>query len=160
MNTIAIYPGTFDPITNGHIDIIQRASKLFNQVIIAIAESPHKNPLFNLKDRINLVKVSLFENSSNIKIYGFNELLIDFAKSHQANIIIRGLRTTSDFEYELQLASMNNHLNNNIETLFLPTTTKYCHISSSLVREIARLNGDIKDFVPEIVLNKLNHINK
>jgi len=154
MSNIAVYAGTFDPITYGHIDLIARAEQLFDHLIIAVAESPSKKPLFSLDERVNLVKQSL-TTSAKITVSGFDTLLLDFAKQHQANIILRGLRTATDFEYEFQLASMNRQLNSEIESLFLMPAEKYMSISSSLIREIAFLGGDISPFVPPTVQTAL-----
>lgn len=147
MKLRAIYPGTFDPITNGHVDIILRASKLFSQVIVAVAASETKNPFFNLETRIELIKKSLI-NTSCIQVIGFEGLLIDLAKKYEADVIIRGIRSCQDFEYELQLAGMNQKLRPQMETVFLTPSTEVSFISSSLVREIARLKGDLSPFVP------------
>lgn len=148
---IAVYAGTFDPITLGHVDLIQRALKIFDQIIIAIAASPAKKPLFDLQERIELAERSL-AGSKNVQVYGFSGLLLDFAKEKGANVIVRGLRTVTDFDYEFQLASMNRHMNASIESLFLMPSEKYMTISASLVREIASLRGDVANFVPEPVL--------
>jgi pantetheine-phosphate adenylyltransferase len=149
MNT-AIYPGTFDPITNGHVDLIQRATNLFDKVIIAIASSQKKQPLFTLDERIALAKEA-FKDNPKVEVKGFNTLLIHFAKEQQANIILRGLRAVSDFDFEFQLAGMNRTLDSNIETIFLTPSEKHTYISSSLIREIASLNGDVNELVPSNV---------
>lgn len=149
MNNTAIYPGTFDPMTNGHLDIIKRAAKLFDRVIIAVAESHGKKPLFSLEERVDLIRQATTD--LELEIIGFDELLIHFAKKHQANIIIRGLRAVSDFEYEFQLAGMNRRLAPDLETVFLTTSEHFTYISSSLVKEIASLNGAIDEFVPPVV---------
>ena len=147
---VAVYPGTFDPITNGHIDLIHRAAPLFDRVILAIAESPHKTPCFELDKRVQLAELALAD-CDNLTITGFDKLLADFMTDMQAGVILRGLRAVSDFEYEFQLASMNRHLMPEVETLFLTPAEQYSFISSSLVREIARLNGDVSAFVhPEV----------
>jgi len=143
---IAVYPGTFDPITNGHTDLIQRASRLFGKVIVAIAESPGKSPSFDLSERIEFANLAL-TGLDNIEVVGFNSLLADFVRQSGAAIILRGLRAVSDFEYEFQLASMNRHLITEAETLFLTPAEQYSFISSSLVKEIARLAGDVTAFV-------------
>jgi pantetheine-phosphate adenylyltransferase len=150
-----IYPGTFDPITNGHIDIIERACSLFDHVIVAIAKSTAKTPFFDLDTRIALTKESV-SHLKQVEVVGFSYLLTDFAKEHNANIILRGLRAVSDFEYEFQLAGMNRKLNPNIESIFLTPSEQYTYLSSTLVREIARLKGDVTEFVPPCVLKALS----
>jgi pantetheine-phosphate adenylyltransferase len=142
----AIYPGTFDPVTNGHTDLVKRAARVFEKVIIAIAESPHKVPLLPLQQRIELVQ-SCLSDVKNIEVVGFSSLLMDFVQQVGAGVVVRGLRAVSDFEYEFQLASMNRHLAPEIETLFLTPDERYSFISSSLVKEVARLDGDVSEFV-------------
>lgn len=149
---IAVYPGTFDPITHGHTDLVTRAAQVFDHVIVAIAESPHKTPFFSLEKRIELAESQLRE-LDNISIVGFHNLLVDFVVESGAGVIIRGLRAVSDFEYEFQLASMNRNLCEDVETMFLTPDEQYGFISSTLVREVARLNGNVSQFVgPEIEL--------
>jgi len=143
---IAVYPGTFDPITNGHTDLVARAARVFPKVIVAIAESPHKKPLFGLEERISLSRNQL-AHLANVEVVGFSNLLVEFVQQIGATIIIRGLRAVSDFEYEFQLASMNRHLAPKVETLFLTPDEDFSFISSSLVKEIARLDGDVSEFV-------------
>jgi pantetheine-phosphate adenylyltransferase len=143
---IAIYPGTFDPVTHGHTDLVTRASQVFAKIIVAIAESPHKSPMFSLDERIEMTRRELRE-LDNIEVVGFDNLLMDFVREQGAGVIIRGLRAVSDFEYEFQLASMNRHLAEDVETLFLTPDEGYSFISSSLVKEIARLGGDVSQFV-------------
>ena len=143
---IAVYPGTFDPITNGHTDLVARAARVFPKVIVAIAESPHKRPLFSLDERIALSQKQL-GHLGNVEVVGFNNLLAEFVQQIGATIIIRGLRAVSDFEYEFQLASMNRHLAPKVETMFLTPDEEFSFISSSLVKEIARLDGDVSEFV-------------
>jgi pantetheine-phosphate adenylyltransferase len=150
MQRIAVYPGTFDPVTNGHTDLVSRAARVFPKVIIAIAESPHKKPLFSLEERIRLSESQL-AHLDNVEVVGFSNLLVEFVQQMGASVIIRGLRAVSDFEYEFQLASMNRHLAPAVETLFLTPDEDYSFISSSLVKEIARLNGDVSEFVCEEV---------
>jgi pantetheine-phosphate adenylyltransferase len=154
MNTKAIYPGTFDPVTNGHIDLAERASKLFDTVIVAIARSPEKNPFFSLDERLALSKKTL-SHISNLEVQPFSLLLIDYMRKNNAKIIIRGLRAVSDFEYEFQLAAMNRQLDSTIETVFLTPAENYTFVSASLVKEIASLGGDVSKFVHPIVLDAL-----
>jgi len=147
---IAVYPGTFDPVTHGHTDLVARAARVFGKVVVAIAESPHKTPLFSLAERIAMAERAL-AGLDNVEVVGFDNLLMDFVKSLGATIIVRGLRAVSDFEYEFQLASMNRHLEEQVETLFLTPDEDYSFISSSLVKEIARLGGNVSEFVgPEV----------
>jgi len=152
--TTAIYPGTFDPITNGHIDLVIRASKLFNKVIVAVAINPGKKPAFNLAERVDLAKQTLV-GLDNVEVCGFEGLLIDVANQKQAKVIIRGLRAVSDFEHEFQLAGMNRRMRPEIETLFLTPAEQFTYISSSLVREIAALGGDVSEFVAPCVMTAL-----
>ncbi|SEL23792.1 Phosphopantetheine adenylyltransferase [Atopomonas hussainii] len=145
MNRV-LYPGTFDPITKGHGDLIERASRLFEEVIIAVAASPKKNPLFALETRVELAQ-QVTAHLPNVRVVGFSTLLADFVREQNANILLRGLRAVSDFEYEFQLANMNRQLAPEVESLFLTPSEKYSFISSTLVREIAALGGDISKFV-------------
>lgn len=155
MKTIAIYPGTFDPITNGHTDLIQRAARLFDRVIVAVAAVSGKKPVFTLEERVALAREVLAE-INNVEVCGFDSLLVDFMQQKGATVILRGLRAVSDFEYEFQLASMNRNLNPDIETLFLTPAEQYTYISSSLVREIAGLGGDVSPFVHKKVVAALH----
>jgi len=150
VNTTAIYPGTFDPITNGHIDLVVRASKLFDRIIVAVAINPSKKPTFTLEERVDLAKQTL-AGIDNVEICGFEGLLVDVAKQRGANVIIRGLRAVSDFEHEFQLAGMNRKMQPEVETLFLTPAEQFSYISSSLVREIATLVGDVSQFVAPCV---------
>lgn len=151
---IALYPGTFDPITNGHIDIVQRAAKLFDQVIVAIASNSKKKPRFSLEERITLAE-EVLSDCPNVTVKGFEILLVDFAKQENASVLMRGLRAVSDFEYEFQLASMNRNLAPEIESVFLMPADEYSFISSSLVKEVAALGGDVTKFVHPLVNDAL-----
>jgi len=150
MQITAIYPGTFDPITNGHLDLIARASRLFDKVIVAVAESRGKQPLFTLDERVEMIE-NVIGNFPNVRVIGFENLLVECAKQYQASVIIRGLRAVSDFEFEFQMAGMNRRLAPDIETVFLTPAEQYEFISSSMIREVARLRGDVSSFVPETV---------
>ena len=158
MNITAIYPGTFDPLTNGHSDLVQRAARIFDKVVLAVARGQEgsKQPVFSVDERVSLAKEVLHE-IANVEVIQFDGLLVDFVQQHNAQVILRGLRAVSDFEYEFQLASMNRHLNENIETMFLTPAEQYSYISSSLVREIAGLGGDVSPFVHEKVAAALNN---
>jgi len=147
MKLTAIYPGTFDPITNGHIDLVARASRLFDRIIVAVAINPSKSPIFSIDQRVDLAEQGLL-GINNIEVCGFNGLLVDVAHQYGASVIIRGLRAVSDFEHEFQLASMNRKMAADVETVFLTPAEQYSYISSSLVREIALLGGDVSAFVP------------
>jgi pantetheine-phosphate adenylyltransferase len=150
MNRRALYPGTFDPITNGHHDLVRRAAGLFDHVIVAIAANPNKAPLFSLDERVDLARRVLRE-LSNVEVLGYSGLTIDCARQHKAAVIVRGLRAVSDFEFEFQLANMNRHVAREIETVFLTPQEQFTFISSSLVREIAILGGEVSEFVDPIV---------
>ena len=146
----AAYPGTFDPITNGHSDLVARAAKLFDRVILAVAKDTGKTPVCGINERVELARLAL-EGIENVEVVAFEGLLVDFCRNHDAGVVIRGLRAVSDFEYEFQLASMNRRLAPEIETIFLTPAEQYAFISSTLVREIARLGGDVSEFVhPEV----------
>tara|TARA_B100000809_G_scaffold3246_1_gene3564 strand:+ start:5769 stop:6245 length:477 start_codon:yes stop_codon:yes gene_type:complete len=153
MKTI-VYPGTFDPITNGHIDLIERASKLFDKIIVSIASSQKKSPLFTIEERIALAEECL-SHLPNVEIKGFDYLLVNFVKDCNADAVMRGLRAVSDFEYEFQLANMNRALSPDVESIFLTPAEKFSYISSSLVREISSLQGDVTKFVPPNVADAL-----
>lgn len=146
MNSV-VYPGTFDPVTNGHLDLMARASRLFDNVIVAVAASTKKNPLLTLDERVQLIEESA-SHLPNIKVVGFSKLLAEFVQEQGANALIRGLRAVSDFEYEFQLADMNRRLAPGVESIFLTPANHLSYISSSLIREIASLGGDITEFVP------------
>ena len=141
-----MYPGTFDPITNGHEDLIRRAARVFDRVVVAIAASPGKAPLFSLNERVAMAE-SVLHDCAGVSVTGYEGLTVEFARNNGLGVIIRGLRAVSDFEYEFQLATMNRHLTEDVETVFLTPTEKYTFISSSLVREIAQLGGDVSAFV-------------
>lgn len=151
---IAVYPGTFDPITNGHIDLVERSLRTFDEVIIALAHNPRKTPLFTIEERIEMIKTAV-KGLRNVKVDIFNGLLVDYAKKKKANAIIRGLRAVSDFEFEFQMALMNRRLDNKIETVFLMPSEEYSYLTSSIIKEIAAFKGSVKGFVPKIVEDKL-----
>jgi pantetheine-phosphate adenylyltransferase len=159
MRKIAVYAGTFDPITYGHIDLIERAANMFDQIIVAVAASPNKQPLFSLEERVSLTEDAV-QDYPNVSVSGFDSLLLDFAKQHNANVILRGLRTVTDFDYEFQLASMNRHLNPDIESIFLMPAENFMYISSSLVREVALLGGDVAGLAPEKIVQALQNKRK
>ena len=148
--TRVIYPGTFDPITNGHQDLIERAAKLFDHVIVGIAANPSKQPLFTLPERVQLAK-SILKHLKNVEVVGFSGLLVDFAQQHQATVLIRGLRAVSDFEFEFQLANMNRRLKPDLESVFLTPAEENSFISSTLVKEVALHGGDVHEFVASAV---------
>jgi pantetheine-phosphate adenylyltransferase len=150
MATGALYPGTFDPFTNGHEELVRRAASLFGRVIVAVATSPKKEPLFALDQRIELIK-SVVGDVPDIEVVGYEGLTVEVAHQHNVNVIIRGLRAVSDFEYEFQLATMNRHLASDVETIFLTPTEEFMFVSSTLVREIAALDGDVSGFVSKRV---------
>ena len=157
MTLIAVYPGTFDPITNGHTDLVRRACEIFDQVVVGVATSGgNKEPYFSLQERVNLAEQAL-ARFSNAKVQGFDGLLVDFAKQQNAKVILRGLRAVSDFEFEFQLASMNRQLDSSLESMFLTPAEEHAFISSSLVREIAKLGGDVAKFVTPSVVEALQN---
>ena len=155
--SIAIYPGMFDPITNAHVDLVQRAAKLFGRVIVAVAANRKKNPLFSLEERIALSSDAL-KKCPNVEVNGLDYLLTDFAQQKKATVLIRGLRAVSDFEYEFQLASMNRNLASDVESVFLMPAEEYSFVSSVLVKEVAALGGDVSNFVPPSVLQALKKV--
>jgi len=151
---LAIYPGSFDPITNGHLDLLTRALKLFDRVLISVVRNPSKSPLFTEQERIDLIR-SVVGRNPRVTVDAFDGLLVDYAQAKKATAIVRGLRAISDFEYELQMALMNRKLNTSVETVFLMPNEKYTYLNSSIVREIARLGGDVRSFVPAVVYRAL-----
>ena len=156
MTVSAMYPGTFDPITLGHEDLVRRALRLFDKVVVAIAENPGKEPMFTVQERVQLASTTLAD-LDNVEVTGYSGLTVDFARENNLQVIVRGLRAVSDFEYEFQLASMNRHLTDEVETAFLTPTERFTFISSSLVREIATMGGDVTDFVsPKVKLALLD----
>jgi pantetheine-phosphate adenylyltransferase len=151
---IAIYPGTFDPFTNGHLDLLERSLKVFDKVILAVAEDTNKNTLFTTAERTEMVS-DVVASRSRVKVVEFDGLLVDFAQSQNAGVIIRGLRAVSDFEYEFQLAAMNRNLNGKIETMFLTPAEEYSFISSSMIKSVVKLGGDASKYLPPLVLEQL-----
>ncbi|GAB2926253.1 pantetheine-phosphate adenylyltransferase [Hafnia psychrotolerans] len=154
MSTKAIYPGTFDPMTNGHVDLVARAALMFDHVILAVAASPSKKPLFTLDERVALATVAI-SHLHNVEVIGFSDLMATFAKNNNATVLVRGLRAVSDFEYEMQLANMNRHLMPTLESVFMMPSKEWSFISSSLVKEVARHGGDIKPFLPDNITQAL-----
>lgn len=150
----AVYPGSFDPITNGHLDIIERASRIYDKVVVGVLNNSNKKPLFSVGERIELIK-SVTGHIDNVEVDSFDGLLVDFVKSKEASVIVKGLRTVLDFEYEFQMALLNKALNPEYETVFLMTDTKYSYISSSMVKELAGFNGDLAGLVPHEIVEKI-----
>ena len=155
MSIKAIYPGTFDPVTNGHTDLITRASNLFSEVVVAVASNPSKKPFFTLDERVALIE-EVTKHLPNVTVVGFSGLLVDLAKQHNASVLVRGLRAVSDFEYEFQLASVNRQLSPNLESIFLTPSIENGFISSTIVKEVARHNGDVTSFVHPVVKKAVN----
>lgn len=151
----AVYPGTFDPVTNGHLDIIERALKLFDRLYILVGENPQKSATFSAEERVEMLKESLKKRNNRIKVEHFNGLLLNYVKKKKSNVIIRGLRAISDFEYEFQRAQFNREFAKDIETIFIMTKDDYAFLSSSIVKEIAMFGGSVKGFVPNVVERKL-----
>lgn len=145
--TVAVYPGSFDPVTYGHLDIIHRAAKVFDKLIVAVLNNTSKNPLFALEDRIELIK-KVTQDVPNVEVDGFRDLLVNYMKEKNVSVIVRGLRAVSDFEYELQMASTNHKLDESVETFFMASKPQYSYLSSSIVKEIAKFNGPVTDLVP------------
>lgn len=155
MKRTAVYPGSFDPISNGHLDIIIRSSKIFDRVIVGVLENPDKkNSLFSIEERVNLIK-RVTADITNVEVKSFRGLLVNFLKENEAEVIIKGLRAVSDFEYEFQMAHINSKLESNIETLFMMTNHKYSYLSSSFIKQIAMYGGCIKDFVPDEIIKDI-----
>jgi pantetheine-phosphate adenylyltransferase len=154
MKHIAVYPGTFDPVTNGHVDLVERSLRIFDEVIVAVAENPKKKPLFSLKERIAMFR-QVTTGYDRVAIEGFDGLLVDYVRKKNAVAIIRGLRAVSDFEYEMQMALMNRRLDNTIETVFMMPNEEYSFITSTIVKEAASYGGDVSSLVPRIVVQKL-----
>lgn len=148
---IAVYPGSFDPCTNGHLDVIRRASLIFDKLIVAVLENSSKTPLFSAEERVNMLR-GVTQEISNVQVESFSGLLVDFTDKVGANVIIKGLRAVSDFEYEFQMALTNHNLRNTLETLFLPTSKEYMFLSSSIVKEIAKYNGQLEGLVPDKII--------
>lgn len=151
---IAVYPGSFDPITNGHLDIIQRASRLYDMVVVGVLQNGGKSPVFTPDERVEMIQ-SVTADLGNVEVEGFSGLLVDFVKAKDASVIIKGLRTVADFEYEFQMALLNKALNPEYETVFMMTDTKYSYISSSMVKELAGFKGDLTGLVPAKIINKI-----
>ncbi|MGI9245921.1 MAG: pantetheine-phosphate adenylyltransferase [Steroidobacteraceae bacterium] len=155
MSSRAMYPGTFDPFTNGHHDLVRRASRIFDKVVIAIAANPGKAPLFSLEERSELVR-KIVADLPNVEVIGYSGLTVEFARQHGLNVMMRGLRAVSDFEFEFQLATMSRHLTDEVETVFLTPTEQFNYISSTLIREIASLGGNVSEFVHPAVADALH----
>ncbi|MGH2656788.1 MAG: pantetheine-phosphate adenylyltransferase [Actinomycetota bacterium] len=153
MTLTALCPGTFDPVTNGHVDIVQRAAALFDRVVIAVVENPGKEPLFSVAERVEMLREAL-SGLGNVEVESFSGLLVDHARSRGVGVIVKGLRAVSDFDYELQMAQMNRHLGE-VETCFVPTSPRWSYLSSSLVKEVAGYGGDVSGLVPDHVLSRL-----
>lgn len=154
MGTLAVYPGSFDPVTNGHCDVVQRGLRLFDRIVVAVAENGTKDPLFTIDERLAMLQET-FETVSRVEVDSFDGLLVDYVAGRQADVILRGLRAVSDFEYEFQMALMNRKLNKNIQTIFLMTGLRWIYISSSIIKEAARFGGETRGMVPDIVAEKL-----
>ncbi len=152
----AIYPGSFDPVTLGHLDIIERASKIYDELIVGVLGNNTKSPLFSSEERVNMLK-EVTKHLPNVKVMAYSGLLVEAAREHNINVIVRGLRAITDFEYELQMAQANRTLNKDVDTMFLTTSVEYSFLSSTTVKEIAHFGGDISKFVPECVIDKLNN---
>lgn len=151
---VAVYPGTFDPLTNGHVSLVRRAARIFGTVVVAVAGDSHKTPLFSLDERVAIAE-EVFANDGRVLVEGFRGLLVNYVKSRQANVILRGLRAVSDFEFEFQMALMNRKLDRSIETVFIMTDYKWLYISSTIVKEVAKNGGDIRGLVPDLVRERM-----
>ena len=154
MSTLAVYPGSFDPLTNGHVDIIERGARLFDRIIVAILVNAEKSPLFTTAERVDIAR-KVFKERANVEVDTFDGLLVDYVVKRKANVLVRGLRAVSDFEYEFQMALMNRHLNPAIETVFMMPAEKYSYISSRLIKEVFALGGQVHGLVPELVERRL-----
>ena len=154
MSTLAVYPGSFDPLTNGHVDIIERGARLFDRIIVAILVNAEKSPLFTTAERVDIAR-KVFKNHANVEVDTFDGLLVDYVAKRKANVLVRGLRAVSDFEYEFQMALMNRHLNPSVETVFMMPAEKYSYISSRLIKEVFALGGQVHGLVPELVEARL-----
>jgi pantetheine-phosphate adenylyltransferase len=154
MSTVAVYPGSFDPLTNGHVDIIERGARLFDRIIVAILVNAEKSPLFSTAERVDIAR-KVFKDHTNVEVDTFDGLLVDYVAKRKANVLVRGLRAVSDFEYEFQMALMNRHLNPSIETVFMMPAEKYSYISSRLIKEVFALGGQVHGLVPELVETRL-----
>jgi len=154
MAPIAIYPGSFDPLTMGHVDIIQRGSRFFERIVVAVSTNVHKSPLFTVNERVDIAR-EVFRDRANVEVDTFDGLLVDYARRKQASVIVRGLRAVSDFEYEMQMALMNRRLNHDVETVFMMPAEPYTYVSSRLVKEVVALGGSVKGIVPDIVERRL-----
>jgi pantetheine-phosphate adenylyltransferase len=151
---VAVYPGTFDPLTNGHVSLVRRAAKIFGAVIVAVAGDSHKKPLFSLEERVGIAE-QVFANDEHVMVEGFRGLLVDYVKSRHCNVILRGMRAISDFEFEFQMALMNRKLDKTIETIFIMTDYRWLYISSTIVKEVAMHGGDIRGMVPDLVRERM-----
>ncbi len=156
MTLVAVYPGTFDPITNGHSDLIKRGCKIFNKILVAVAENPQKNTLFNVEERVSFIE-EIFKDEKRVEVFILNKLLVDFANEHSATVLLRGLRAVSDFEYEVQLASMNRSMEPNIESVFMSPAEEFGFLSSSIIKDIAKHGGRLDKFVHKKVLESLKY---
>ncbi len=153
---VAVYPGSFDPITNGHLDIIERTARLYDKLIVGVLDNSSKSPMFTAEERADMI-TRVTAHVPNVEVATFSGLLVDFASAKHAQVIVKGLRTVADFEYEFQMALLNKALNSQYETVFMMTDTKYSYISSSMVKEVAKFHGDLTGFVPQAIINDIQH---